>query len=335
MFVPPPEAVTTAVAKKYTWANTFLSVGSVESINGALLSSQEAGTVTKILYEPGSRVKEGTPLIEIDSNVQSAQLKGALSYSQKMKKTFERAKALKEKNAISNDEFDSTKAEYDKALADVESLKADVARRRLIAPVSGIVGIRSVSVGDYVQAGTHLVSVHELGKLFVNFSAPQSLIGKIVKGAKVEVISDNLDGKSIIGTVTAVDPDVAADTRNFKIQATVDNPEELLRPGMFVTVKVETGTVTDGIVIPVSSINSAPYGDSIFVVESKDDKKIVAQRFVKIGGKKGDFAQVISGVNDGEEVVTSGLFKLSQGTAVLVNNENATKAELNPKPEDS
>ena len=335
-FTPPPEAVTTAIATKETWSDTFHGVGSIESIEGALLSSQEAGTVARVLYEPGSYVEAGTVLVEIDSNVEIAQLNGAVAYAARMKKAYDRVQALKSKGAISNDEYDNTVAEYERATSAVDSLRATIGRRRLTAPVSGRVGIKRVNVGDYVEAGKTLVSIHKLSNLFVNFSAPQKYVGHITSGAKVTVFSDNLKDKFITGVVTSVDPDVSMQTRNFNIQAVVQNPDELLRPGMFVSVSVDLANKQEGIVVPVSAINSAPYGDSVYIVSNKNDgKKSVDQQFVKVGNKKGDFVQILSGLNEGVEVVTTGLFKLNPGIAVIVNNDLAPVTSKNPSPEDT
>jgi membrane fusion protein (multidrug efflux system) len=181
-----------------------------------------------------------------------------------------------------------------------------------------------------------LVSIHKLSELFVNFSAPQKFVGHIKSGAKISVYSDNLNNQSITGVVTSVDPDVSMQTRNFNIQGVIQNPNEMLRPGMFVSVAVDLTNSQEGIVVPVSAINSAPYGDSVYIVNnSNDGKKSVAQQFVKLGNKKGDLVQVLSGINEGAEVVTTGLFKLHPGASVIVNNDLAPKASTNPAPADT
>lgn len=337
MFTPPPDAVTSYISKEESWNQTFRAVGSVQAINGATLSAQEAGKVTKINYQPGSTVEDGTVLIELDASVDEGTLRGAQAYLFKMRKTFERVTELHKKNAVSQDEFDNTQAEYDKAISAVDSLKGSINRKRITAPTKGEAGIQTVNIGDYVLAGQKLVSVYNLDKVYVNFSVPQLYSQKIKSGLAVKVTSDAIENKELSGVVTSVNPDVDLQSRNISVQATFDNPTKILKPGMFVSATVSLGDKTNAVIVPVTSINSAPYGDSVWVIKTNPDTKqsIVEEQFVKVGAKQGDFVQVLSGIDSGTEIVSSGLFKLHPKGAVTIHNEMAPSVSLNPTPKDN
>jgi membrane fusion protein (multidrug efflux system) len=337
MFTPPPEAVTTATAQDADWNTTFEAVGNVAAVSGATLSSQLAGTVTKVNFESGSTVEEGATLLELDNSVEIAQLKGALALQARMKKGFDRAVSLRQKNAISIDEYDNTSALYDQAISAVDALKATIARKKIIAPFSGKAGIRMVNIGDYVKEGQEIVPLYNLSSIHVNFSVPQNFISKVTAGSLVTVSVDEKATASFTGKVTAVNPNVMESTRNVSVQATIVNSaDELLRPGMFAHVSLSLNESVKGLVIPITSINYAPYGDSVYVTEKGEgDTKKVRQQFVKVGAKKGDQIQILSGIAAGDEIVTSGLFKLRPGVSISINNNLAPASSDNPQPKDT
>ena len=336
-FTPPPESVTSAVAKTTEWQTTFNAVGSIAPVSGATLSAQEAGTITKVNFESGATVESGAVLVEIDSTVEQAQLTGALAFEARMKKAFNRATSLRQNNAISVDEFDNTSASYDQAVSTAEALKATIERKKILAPFSGIAGIRMVNVGDYVTAGQAIVPLHNLTKLYVNFSIPQDFLTKVKAGSTVDVTISGKDSLSFKGVVNAVNPNVSETTRNASVQAIIENSSDLaLRSGMFANVSLSLNESIKGLVVPITSINYAPYGDSVYIVQKGEgDAKTVKQQFVKVGAKKGDQVQILSGINDGEEVVTSGLFKLRPGAAISINNDLAPGDSTNPTPKDT
>ena len=335
-YMPPPESVTTAQANQATWEDTFDAVATISSVNGATLSAQEAGKVVKINFESGTPVQVGAVLVEIDSSVERAQLTGAIASQARQKKAFDRAIQLRQTNAISIDQYDSTVASYDQAVSQVESLKASIERKKIISPIDGKAGIRLINVGDYVTAGQAVVPVYSLQNIYVNFSVPQQYLGKIHVGEIVTISSDTTAGKTFPGKINALNPNVSETTRNASVQATVENPEELLRPGMFVNCSIALDQSNSAIAVPITSINSAPYGDSVFIVEKgENDTQTVRQQFIKVGSKRGDLIQIISGVKPGEVVVTSGLFKLRPGATIQVHNELAPTSDKNPTPQDT
>jgi membrane fusion protein (multidrug efflux system) len=336
-YTPPPEAVTTAVATEATWQGAFQTIGSVAPISGALLSAQQSGTVTKVNFESGSNVQAGAVLVELDSTVESAQLKGAIAYEARMKKSFERAASLRQKNAISIDEYDNTSALYQQATSAAEALRAVITRKQIVAPFSGKAGIRLVNVGDYVREGQAIVPLHNLSTVLINFSVPQEKLAQVHVGNAIALSLDNNEATRFEGTVTAVNPNVNESTRSVSVQATVHNSsDERLRPGMFTNVSLTLNEATSGLIIPVTSINYAPYGDSVFIAQKGDgDIRDIRQQFVKVGTKRGDQVQIISGITAGDEVVTSGLFKLYPGAKILINNSLKPGETINPQPKDT
>jgi membrane fusion protein, multidrug efflux system len=337
-FQPPPEAVTTTVAQQDEWPARLSAIGSVAAVRGVTVSADLAGIVESISFESGRPVAEGTVLVRLDTKQEQAQLAAAESQRDLAKINLDRARELVGQGVIAQSELDRTSAEHAQAVARVGEIRATIARKQIRAPFSGVLGIRQVNLGQFLNGGDPVVALQAVDPVYVNFSVPQQDLGKLRVGAEVRVASEGLAGA--LGRITAIDSVVSESTRNVEVQATLANPGGRLRPGTFVKAEVAVGTSQTVVALPASAISYAPYGDSVFVVGDLDgpggkDYKGVKQQFVKLGGARGDQVAILSGLKPGDEVVTSGAFKLRTGAAVLVRNETRPANETAPKPEDN
>ncbi|HZQ93117.1 MAG TPA: efflux RND transporter periplasmic adaptor subunit [Terriglobales bacterium] len=339
-FQPPPEAVTTIVARQETWPSTLNVVGTVQAVHGVVVSADLPGTVQAIHFESGRTVREGEVLAELDTRQERAQLAALEAQRDLAKVNFARAQTLADQGVISRMDYDRAAAEQKQTEANVGEVKAAIQRKTIRAPFSGVLGIRQVNLGQYLAAGNPIVSLQSLDPIYVNFGVPQEAIGKLRMGEKIHLTTGDLPGTEFTGEVTALDSIVDATTRNIQVQATVRNPGARLRPGMFAEVTVGVGSSRPLITLPASAISYAPFGDSVYIVtdmKGPDGKPYrgVRQQFVKVESSRGDQAGISSGVQPGEEVVTSGVFKLRNGAAVLVNNKIQPPNNPAPRPEDN
>ena len=339
-FQPPPEAVTSVVTKREVWPANMNAIGSVEAVHGVTVSADLPGTVAKINFESGQAVREGEILVELDTRQERAQLASLEAQRDLAKINFSRTQELVNAGVISRQDFDQATSQQKATEANVAEVKATIARKTIRAPFSGILGIRKVNLGQYLPAGSPIVSNQSLNPIYVNVGIPQQASAQVHVGRKLRVSTEDIAGQVFTGTVTALDSEVDETTRNIQIQATLPNPQGKLRPGMFVQVEIAVGASRPVIALPASAINYAPYGDSVFVITDLKDPKGqtyrgVKQQFVKVEGARGDQVAVISGLNPGDEVVTSGVFKLRNGAAVQVNNKVQPGNSPTPKPEDS
>ena len=339
-FRPPPEAVTTVRATEERWPSTVASIGTVEAVHGVTVAADLPGLVSRIEFDSGKRVRAGDVLVRLDTRQEQAQLAAAEAQRSLTTVNFERMKGLREKGITSQAEYDKAAAEHKQAVAQTGETQASIGRKTTRAPFSGVLGIRQVNLGQYLKAGDPIVSLQSLDPIYVNFSVPQQQLGDLRVGGEVHVNAQGIESSDPTGTITAINSVVDEATRNIQVQATLANPEGKLRPGMFVEAQVVLGAGTAVVALPTSAISYAPYGDSVFVVgdmKGPDGKpyKGVRQQFVKLGGARGDQVAVVSGVRAGEEVVTSGVFKLRNGAGVVVNNKVQPSNNPAPKPEDS
>jgi membrane fusion protein, multidrug efflux system len=339
-FAPPPTAVTTKVAEKSQWQPTLETIGTVIAINGVTISTDLAGIVSKIAFDSGSQVKAGDLLVQLNTDQEQAQLAQAEAQRDWTQITLTRNQGLLEKRTVSQSDFDSATAQFHQAQATVDQDKAVIARKTLRAPFAGIVGIRQINLGQYLNTGDPVVTLQSFDPIYVNFSLPQQNLGQITVGQPVEITLDAYGDKVFNGKITAINSLVDQNSRNIQIQATLPNSDTLLRPGMFAKVKVVLPEAQEVVAIPSSSIHYAPYGDSVFIVsdlKSPDGKsyKGVKEQFVKLGQSKGDLTAIVSGLNPGDEVVTSGVFRLRSGGAIIVNNKTVPGSDLSPNPSDS
>jgi len=339
-FSMPPEAVTTFVAADQKWPGGLSSVGSLKPVDGLLIRADLAGDVESIGFESGVRVKKGHLLVQQDVTEEQAQLRAAEARQRLAELNLQRLQGLLSKRVSSQSDYDQTAAEFLAARAKCEEIRAVIEKKTIRAPFDGVAGIRKVNAGEYLQPGDPIVPLQSMSPIFVNFSIPQQNLADISAGSVVRVTSSGADGRVFEGKITAVDSVVDEATRNFLVQGTLENPDGLLRPGMFVGVEVVLPVEKPVLAIPATSVSYAPYGDSVFVVQDMKDPKTgkgyrgVAQHFVKLGEGRGDLVEVLSGIEAGDEVVTSGVFKLRPNAAVEVNNEVRPPESLTPQPED-
>ena len=339
-FQPPPEAVTTIVAQEVEWPETLAAIGSVAAVQGVTVSADLSGTVDRVAFDSGRAVRQGEVLVELDTRQERAQLAAAEAQRELARTNFARMQGLLKDNVISRAEYDSATAEDRQTEARAGEIRAAIQRKRITAPFSGILGIRQVNVGQYLSSGDPIVVLQSLNPIYVNFDVPQQAFAKLRNGRDVRITTDHLAGVELHGRITAIDSVVNAETRNIQVQATLANPDGQLRPGMFVQADVVMGEGRTVIAIPATAISYAPYGDSVFVVgdlkgPNGESYRGVRQQFVKLEGTRGDQVGVVSGVKPGDEVVTSGVFKLRNAGAVLVNNKVQPGNDPAPKPEDN
>ena len=336
---PPPERVTTAEVKAQTWESLLTAVGSLEAVQGVTVAAELPGKVVQIAFEPGRQVRQGELLLQQDTSTEKAELPGAEAAVALAKSNLKRADQLLADKFISRSEHDASVAAYRQALAQADSIRAAIGKKTIRAPFAGHLGIRLVNLGQILKEGDGIVSLQSLNPIFVNFLLPQQQLSLIKPGLPVRVSTDALPGEALQGKITALNPEVDPATRNIRIQATLANPREHLRPGMFANVAVILPEREKVLAIPATAVLYAPYSDSVFVVEEKKDEKsgktgkILRQQFVRLGEKHGDFIAVVSGLKAGETVVSTGAFKLRNGQAVVVDNTLAPEFKLQPQPE--
>ena len=305
-----------------------------------MVSADLPGTVARINFDSGKGVRQGEVLVELDTRQERAQLASLEAQRDLARVNFGRMQQLVNEGVISRAEYDQATAQQKATEANVAEIWATIERKTIRAPFSGILGIRKVNLGQYLPAGSPVVSNQSLNPIYVNIGVPQQAAAQVQVGRKLRVTAEDVGGKVFTGSVTAIDSEVDETTRNIKVQATLANQEGKLRPGMFVQVEIPVGASRAVIALPASAINYAPYGDAVFVITDLKGPKGqtyrgVRQHFVKVEGARGDQVAVISGLNPGDEVVTSGVFKLRNGAAVQVNNKVQPGNSPAPKPEDS
>ncbi len=339
-FSMPPEAITTVPVQEQKWPGTLTAVGSLKPVNGLVLRADLAGDIERIGFESGAAVRKGDLLVQQDVSEEQAQLRAAQARQQLAELNLRRFKGLLDKRVSSQSDYDQTTAEYLQAQARCEEIKALIEKKTIRAPFDGMAGIRMVNAGEYLQPGQEIVPLNSMSPIYVNFSLPQQNLADVHVGSVVRVTSSGANGEVVEGKITAVNSVVEESTRNFLVQATLENPGGVLRPGMFVGVEVVLPGEKSLLAVPVTAISYAPYGDSVFVVEEMDDEKTgkkylgVHQHFVKLGESRGDQVEILSGIEAGEVVATSGIFKLRPKTAVSVNNETQPPTELAPQTQD-
>ena len=339
-YVPPPAPVTTAAVQSASWPTELTAVGSLEAFQGVMVTAEISGKVVKIDFEPGSAVKAGDLLVQQDTSSETAQLRSAQASMQLARLNLERAKELLPSNVIAQSSYDTADAQYKQAAAQVDAIQAAIDKKTIRAPFAGRLGIRQVNLGQILNEGDLIVSLQAMDPIFVNFQLPQQELAKIRQGFKIKLTTDALPGKVVMGAITAINPQVDSATRNIRIQATVANKDEQLRPGMFVNVAVSLPEKRSVLAIPATAVLYAPYSDSVFIVEKKKADgsagggSVVRQQFIRTGDKRGDFIAVASGLEEGQTVVSTGSFKLRNGQSVVVDNALSPEFKLTPKPEE-
>lgn len=337
---PAPAVVTAAPAMAETWRDTISAVGTVESFQGVSLRSEIEGRIVKIAFQSGAAVKEGDMLVELDTATEDAQLKSLEAAAKLASASLERARDLRRTNTNTAVDLDTAEAGHAQALAAVEGVKATLAKKRIVAPFSGRLGIRQVNLGQFLNKGDAIVSLEAINPAYVDFALPQQDIPQLKPGLSVRVTVDAFPGRTFEGKIEAINPRVSDTTRNVRVRAVVQNPDETLRPGLFAQVAVQLPAETAVVRLPATAVVYSPYGDSVYVVIEKagaDGAKqlVVEQRFVTTGAKRGDQVSIVKGLKAGDQVVTAGQMKLRSGVPVKIDNKTVPTDSATPKPAES
>ena len=339
-YTPPPVKVTATAVEKDTWETLLSAVGSLEAVQGVTVAADLAGKVTRVAFQSGDKVNKGDLLIQLDTSSEQAQLPGAEAAVTLARLNLQRADQLLADRIISPAEHDQAVADFRQAKAQADTIRATIGKKTIRAPFSGRIGIRQVDLGQMLSEGQTIVSLQQLNPIYVNFLLPQQQLDKLARDLPVRVTSDAI-GQPIEGRISAINPEVDSATRNIRIQATLANPDEKLRPGMFVNVAVVIPATEKVLTIPGTSVLYAPYSDSVFVIDEQKDeqsgetRQVLRQQLVRLGSKKGDFVAVESGLKEGQLVVSTGVFKLRNGQTAIIDNSLAPPFQTDPTPENN
>jgi len=338
--VMPPETVNVEVVREQPWQPTLSSVGTVVAVQGIVVRNEVEGIVREVNFEAGSMVNTGDPLLKLDMAIEQSQLQLAEATLEGAQRIFKRAKDIFAKQGISEADYSLADTNLKEATARVNNIRANMDKKIIRAPFSGRLGIRRISVGQFLDKGSEIVSLQSLTPVFVEFSLPQQRLGEIAKGMRISVTTDSSPGQVFSGEITAIEPDIDVTTRNVKVQATLDNHDGRLIPGMFVSVDVMlTGSETKSFV-PSTAVQHDAQGKFVFVVEegaagaNGSQQLVLQQKTVQLGVTLGDFVEV-TGVKAGERVVSTGVFKLRPGMFVVIDETLAPKFSFTPTPDNS
>ena len=339
--VMPPTTVSSATVKEEDWAPTLSAVGSLSAVQGAIIAAELGGVVSEIKFENGGVAKKGDVIMKLDASQEEALLRSSEAEAELARQDLERTRGLASEKVVSKAELDAAESKFNRLNAVVDQMRSTIRKKTLVAPFDGQLGIRQVNVGQMINAGQQVVPLTSLDALFADFALPQQYLGQLKPGLEVHVTTDALPGRVFGGKLTAINSMVDSSTRNITLQATLENPDHALRPGMFAKAEVTLPEKHKALVVPGSAISYAPFGDSVFVIEKKKDEKsgketqVIRQQFVRVGEARGDFVAITQGLKAGETVVSTGVFKLRNGMTVTINNDLAPNPQINPNPVDS
>ena len=337
--VPPPQVVTSATARMDAWEDTIASTGSLVAVQGVTVRAEVPGRIVRLAFESGDEVEVGNTLVELDVSTETAELRAAEAAAALARADLERARDLYKKKTMSKADLDAADAQFKRSSAEVEAIRAAIEKRTIRAPFTGRLGIRQVNLGDVLSAGDPIATLQTLDPIYVDFRLPQRWLAALEPETPVRVQTDAAPGEIYEGMINVVSPEVDATTRNLRVRAIIPNHDERLRPGMFANVEVVLPVRREVLAIPATAVLFAPYGDSVFVIEEEESGSEGAptlklhQRFVRLGGQRGDFVSVVEGLDAGERIASSGVFKLSTGMSVVIDNSLAPKAEVAPRPD--
>jgi len=339
--VMPATTVSSAPVKEENWPPVLSAVGSVSPVQGTIVSTELGGTVSEIGFQNGTVAKKGDLLVKLDASQEEALLRSAEAEVELSRADLERTRGLATKKVVSNSELDAAESKFRRLTAVVDQMRSNIRKKAIVAPFDGQLGIRQVNVGQMINSGQPVVALQSLDPVFADFALPQQHFAKLSAGLEVRVTTDAVPGRVFNGKLTAVNSMVDVATRNVTVQATLENPDHVLRPGMFAKLEVELPEKHKTLVVPGSAISYAPFGDSVFVIEKKKDEKTgkelqtIRQQFVRVGEARGDFVAITDGLKPNETIVSTGVFKLRNSMPVTINNDLAPKPQLNPTPVDS
>src|SRR5437899_10268691 len=339
--VPPPVTVTSAEVREENWAPVLSAIGSVSAVQGATVATELGGVVSEIKFENGGVAKKGDVIVKLDASQEEALLRSAEAEAELARTDLERTRGLASQKVVSKAELDAAESKFRRLTAIVDQMRSNIRKKTLVAPFDGHVGIRQVNVGQMINAGQQVVALTSLDPVYVDFAVPQQHIQNLSAGLEARVRTDGLSGREFVGKLTAINSIVDTATRNVMVQATLENPDHALRPGMFIKIEIVLPEKQKTLVLTGLVISYAPCGGSVFVIEKQKDEKtgkesqVLRQQFVRVGEARGDFVSITTGLKAGETVVGTGVFKLRNGMAVAINNDLAPKPQINPTPIDS
>ena len=333
--VPPPETVATATAQTEAWPDELTAIGSIGAVQGVIVTTEIGGMIKEIAFESGHTVAAGDLLVKLDTSSEEAQLRALESQVDLASINLERSRKLRADNTISQSELDTAETALKQNQANADNIRAIIAKKTIRAPFAGRLGIRQVNLGQFLDNGKPIVSLQSLVPIYANFSLPQQNLAVLKVGLPVEVTTDAYPGREFAGSLTTINPDLDEATRSLTLQATLDNADEALRPGMFARIKVVLPTAKDVLVVPQTAVLSAPFGDTVYVVEPGTNAAgalVVRSQLIRTGVARGDFITVEAGLKSGDRVVSAGLFRLRNGQSVVEDNTLSPKASQTPKP---
>lgn len=323
-----PVTVSAAQARSDSWTPVTEAVGTFRAIQGANLTVEQGGIVAEIHFENGQRVTAGERLVSLDIRADQAELAQLEAAQRLTDLELARQQQLFEQRSVSRSALDRAESEAEQARATVRARQARIDQKTLRAPFDGRAGIRQVNRGQFLSPGDPVVSVQALAPIFVDFTLPQRQLPRLEIGAPLRVTVDAYDGETFDGEITALEPGLSETTRSVSVQATLGNDDERLRPGMYGRIELDLGEAEDVVVVPQTAIRFSPYGNSVFVIEGDGDDKKVTQRFVQTGATRGDLIVIEDGLEEGEEVASSGLLKLQNNARVRISDtEDAHPSE--------
>jgi len=340
-FAPPPESVSSVVVCQEKWQTTITAIGSVTAVEGVNVTTELAGLIREIDFESGTLVSNNAVLVRLDTSSEQAQLRASQAQLELARINLERERKLRSENMVSQSDLDTSEATVKQYQANADSIQTTIDKKTIRAPFAGRLGIRLINLGQYLDVGKPIVSLQSLTPIYANFSLPQQELANLSTGMRVRLYTDAFPNRVFEGELSAINPDLDQSTRSVALQATFKNPEQLLRPGMFARMEVVLPEEKEELIIPATSIVSAPYGDSVYVIEPNSEGQnakpalSVRQQFIRTGRARGDFVAIESGLKAGDKIVSSGVFKLRPGMSVVENNQLIPKSSEAPKPSDS
>lgn len=337
----PPETVTASVVEQDNWEQVIPATATVSAVQGVTISAEVSGRITRIDFDSADAVEQGDILLQMDTSTELSQLASAQASAELAKSDLARLRKLVKQKLASADALDRAEAEVKETVAQVGVIQALINKKTLRAPFSGRLGIRQVDLGEVLSVDDPVVSLQMLDPVYLDFSIPQQQLTRLTTGMQLRATADALVDTVFKGQVTAINPQIDQVTRNVKVRALVDNPDELLRSGMFVNIELLLADSRQVLSVPATAVLFATFGNSVFVVDSQTNSEtgetnlVLRQQFISLGESRGDFVEVKAGLEAGETVVTSGVFKLRAGSPVIIDNKLSPQFSLTPAPADS
>jgi multidrug efflux system membrane fusion protein len=332
---PPPSSVAIAEAKSEVIPNLLTAVGDLAAVHQVNVTSDVSGRITEILFTAGSTVKAGSPLVQLFDGPEQGDLASFKAQATGAQLALDRAKQLASRQFGPQSTVDAAQATYDQANAGIAKTEAIISQKLVRAPFDGELGVRHVELGQYLTAGTQIVTLTDLSTLYANFTVTEKQSAQLSVGQTVRITVDAYPGRSFDSKISAIEPQISTDTRNIRVQATLDNPDHILKPGMFTTATIVLPDKPAVVTIPETAVDYTLYGDSVFLLTEKkeDDGKTsltAVRTFVRTGNRVNGRAEILSGLKPGDRVVAVGQLKLQSGAAVAISTDQPPPIPANP-----